>query len=58
MVKVPQGGVVDDRILEMLEGSIKGAVPGKVSIFPEQLIKRGSQGGQAWDEGTEVHYHA
>ena len=42
----------------MLEGSIIGTVPGEVCVFLEQLMQWGSQGGQAWDEGTEVHYHA
>ena len=33
-------------------------VPGEVCVFLEQLTQRGSQGGWAGDEGTEVHYHA
>ena len=57
-MKVPEGGVTDDSILDTLEGSIIGVVPSEVSIFLEQLKQRGSQGGQAWDEGTEVCYHA
>ena len=50
MVKVLEGGVTDDRILDMLEGSIIGGVPGEVCVFLEQLVQRGSQGGQARDE--------
>ena len=30
----------------MLEGSIISAVPGEVCVFLEQLMQRGSQGGQ------------
>ena len=57
-VKVPEGGVTDNSILDMVEGSTVGGVPGEVFVFPEQLTQWGSQGGQAWDEGTWVHYHA
>ena len=57
-VKVPEGGINDNSILDMLEGGVIGAVPGEVGFFFEQLMQRGSQGGQAWDKGTEVHYHA
>ena len=33
-------------------------VPGEVCVLLEQLVQRGSQGGQARDEGTEVHDQA
>ena len=49
---MPEGGVADDSILDMLEGSIIGAVPGEVGVFLEQLTQRGSQGRQALDERT------
>ena len=57
-VKLLEGGVTDDSILNMLEGSIIGGVPGEVCVFLEQLMQSGIQGGQAWDEETEVCYHA
>ena len=56
--KVPEDGVTDDSVIDMLEGGIVGAVPGEVCVLLEQLMQRGSQGEQAWDEGTEVCYHA
>ena len=55
--QVPEGGVTDDSILDLLESGTVGAVPGEVCVLLEQLMQRGSQGGQAWDEGTEVCYH-
>ena len=56
-VKVLEGGVTDDSFLDMQEGGIVGVVPGEVCVLLEQLMQRGSQGGQARDEGTELCYH-
>ena len=51
-------GVVDDGILDMLEDSTISGIPGKVCVFLEQLAQRGHEGGQAWNEGAWVCYHA
>ena len=54
-VKILEGDVTDDSFLDLVKSGIIGVVPSEVSVLLEQLMQRGSQGGQTRDEGTEVH---
>ena len=58
MVKVSEGGVADDSLLDSLKSGLIAGIPGEVSIFSQEFSQRGGQSGQATDEGAEVCHHA
>ena len=57
-VEVSEGGVTDNGLFDSLKSGLVAGIPGEVSIFSQEFLQRGSQGGQAMDEGAEACHHA
>ena len=57
-VEVSEGGVADNGLLDLLKSGLIAGIPGDVGIFSQEFSQRGSQGGQAMDEGAEACHHA